>query len=306
MSTEQIQPVAPMHGVVMTPEYQPANETLAGFAWRVIDDIFRYGTEEQKQDCLKSFYSRVFWEDAIELSGIYGGAYAPAFVLVKDGIKYHIEAQDWKFRVNGKAIKDANLADMLGVPVAFLDGLAMATAFCHKLVGTKKEQEDATKAFLEERRKLEATRRALDKKLTIGNAGSLGRKAVVKSLRRAAEKEIAKNQINAGVAAAEQKFWAEITKRCTGHDMPPVPRPTMKRSQIRQLPPFSGLYFEWDGLLCNYVGKSINVPARLNDGHHKLQGDSMMSFLQMDSSVIGRNELFYIWLLNPAKNGGLD
>ena len=287
---------------------QQSHETLSEFAWRVIDDIFRNGTEEQKRECVKSFYQRVHWEGEVRLRNIFGGCnefQKSAFVLEKDGYQYRIEADSWKYREGGKPIKDANLSDMIGVPTAFLDGIALAVSCVRSVVKTQQEQEEQKKLFTEERKKLESAKRLLDKKLSIGNAGTLSRESVVKSLRRAAEKEIAKKQINTGIASAEKKYWKEITRRCNSHDMPPVPKPNIKRSDLQRLPAFSGLYFEWHGLLCNYVGKSVNVPARVKDGHHKLQGDSMMSFLPMDMSLIGRSELFYIWLLNPASNGGL-
>lgn len=292
--------------IVMTPPYSPASETLADFAWRVIDDVFTQGSEEQIQECVRAFYQRVDCKDGVRVVEMHGGPYDGGVVLEKDGEFFRIESEDWKYRCNGRPIKDAKLADMLGVPVAFLDGLTVAYGLFAENLQTRHMQEKEKQSLEAERKRLKSVQRSLDKKLAIGNAGTLARETVVKSLRRAAEKSLKRKQLNCGIASAERKFWNEITARCSSHDMPPVPPPMMRRSKIRELPPFSGLYFEWDGLLCTYVGKSVNVPARLSDGHHKLQGDSEMSFIEMDVRTIGRNELFYIWLLNPAKNGGLD
>ena len=290
---------APVQPFVTTP-FDEKSETLSDFAWRVIDDVFTHGTEDQKAECVRSFYQRVDWKDEIEIAAISNGRFDGGVVLRKDGVEWRIESDDWKYRLDGRAIRDAQLADRIGVPVAFLDGVTLAAKFLADRVGTRHEQEKQIATWKNERKRTESAKRSLIKKQ------NENRDAIVRRFRREAEKMLGRKQFNTGIASAERKHIEELQRRCNSHDMPPVPIPSIKRSQLQKMEPFSGLYFEWEGLLCSYVGKSVNVPARVSDSHHKLEGDSLMSFLPMDAAVIGRNELFYIWLLNPSKNGGLD
>lgn len=235
---------------------------LSDLAYSVISRVFESGTQEEKEECIKSFYQRVNYEDEIYIRSIgYDGV-----LLEKDGDLYSIKPDSGKYKCNGRPIRDADLCDWLGVPIAFLEGMSMAIEFAGARLETLEQQKQLAKRCEFESKRLAATRKSLAKK-----------------------------------SAAE----CDINGACEHYKMPDVPQPQYTRGEICAMAPFSGIYFEWDGLLCVYVGKSINVPFRVGKGHHKLEDGLAMSFIPMDKSLIGRHELFYIWLLNPSKNGGL-
>ena len=286
--------------------FNPSRENLSDFAWRVIDDIFESGTDDEKESCIRAFYERVNIGGGVELVGIsyedLEGKFPNRMVLRRGGVDFivYTDGSGFRYKLNGMPTRDADVAERIGAPVAFIEGLLLAVRFIGKHLGTKRQQEEELRKFDTERKKASAAKRALER------AGNKGRPQVIKSLRRQVEKEIGKKGINCASQNAKQDHYKKIAERCASHSMPKVPSPNLRRSDIQRMEPFSGLYFEWDGLLCTYVGKSVNVPARVSSSHHKLTVDAAMSFIEMDSAVIGRNELFYIWLLNPIKNGGLD
>jgi hypothetical protein len=66
----------------------------------------------------------------------------------------------------------------------------------------------------------------------------------------------------------------------------------------------SGIYFGWSiaSGKCVYVGKSKNCGNRISPSRHELRG-CQVTVLEMPEADIHLWELFYIWLMRPERNG---
>jgi len=277
--------------------YWPDKETLAEFAYRTINDIFTNGTEEEKQDCIKAFYERVQWQGEIFLTLVSATNYECKFAVEKNDTIFTFDVEDWKFKLNGRYVKDANVADMLGVPMAFIDGMSFVCQHIGRVLGSQYEQEQKWLSL-----KIAASE--VQKKLSaLKKQESRTKNDFVKSVRRQAEKQLKQKLKNIGIESAKKEWWKTLESVCRFHSMPTVPKPTLRRSDVQKMQPFSGIYIEWDEEVCQYVGLSVNVPLRVREGHHRLDGDSMMSVLEFPKDQLVRVEHFYIWLLHPRKNG---
>ena len=100
---------------------------------------------------------------------------------------------------------------------------------------------------------------------------------------------------------AEIRLKNIISKTCNFHNMPKPPGAFCKAEDTLGMGVRSGIYFGWRNGKCFYVGKSINIEARLKS-HHVINIDDDVSWLEMPPSEIHLNELFYIWLLAPECN----
>ena len=94
------------------------------------------------------------------------------------------------------------------------------------------------------------------------------------------------------------KLLAQATQL---HNMPSPPGPFCKAKDTEGMGKRSGIYFGWRQSNCFYVGKSTNIESRLRS-HHVITPDDDVSWLEMPTSEIHLNELFYIWLLAPECN----
>lgn len=65
------------------------------------------------------------------------------------------------------------------------------------------------------------------------------------------------------------------------------------------MPPFRGLYFGWEEGKCRYVGESASVPDRIKS-HDVIARHWLLSIIPSETHK--RDELFYVWLLNPDMN----
>ena len=242
-----------------------------------ITGAFEHGDIVTIQSYMETFYDRVLRQNpSLEVYGIENCGDRVSFWLQSDRSRFVLHWLGTKkgFRIGRARVTDARAAEILRVPVAFLEGMLLA-ARCQIELGFDDERELLRK----ERQQFDR-----DRKLSIRSA--------LKSYRRQIESTL-----------APRRFTSRTARICNGWNMPPVPNPFMEREHLQLEKPFSGIYFEWEGMECTYVGKSKNVPSRVGKSHHKLKGNRMMSFLKFPSEELGRNECFYIWLLDPRKNG---
>ncbi len=153
-----------------------------------------------------------------------------------------------------------------------------------------------------ERSAIAETRRRSEKATASRLAKANSRDAIARSFRRNAEKQIRQKQIDQFAMGQTKLALKRHNSTCLDHAMPPVPAPQHRAIEVGAMFPFSGVYFAWDGLLCFYVGESVNVPSRVRN-HNKFGQDTWVSFIETDQHK--RYEHFYIWLLNPYENGGM-
>lgn len=277
--------------------FDPNKETLADFAYRAINDVLKNGTEEEIRECIGAFYERVNWQGEFFLTLISGSDFECKFSAEKNGIEFEIDVVEWKFKFNGRYIRNADVADLLGVPMAFVDGLSFACQHIGRCLGSKHKQQ-------EEWIRLKVAQAEVQKKLSLlKKQERKTRDEFVKSLRRHAEKRLDQKFRNIAIEAARHEWWQKLDDVCRYHSMPSVTQPSLRRSDIQKMEPFSGIYFEWNKDQCEYVGMSGNVPHRISESHHKLEGNALMSFIQFPLDQLARAEHFYIWLLHPRKNG---
>ena len=277
--------------------FDPHKETLADFAYRTIDNILKNGTEEEIRECIGAFYKRVDWQGDIFLTMISGSDFGCKFLVEKNGTEIEIDVVEWKFKFNGRYIRNADVADLLGVPMAFIDGLSFACQHVGHTLGSKHKQQ-------EEWVRLKVAQAEIQKKLSLLKKQEKKTKDdFVKSLRRHAEKHLNRKLKNLAIETAKREWWAKLDSVCRYHSMPAVSKPSLRRLEIQKMNAFSGIYIEWNGDQCEYVGMSGNVPQRVSESHHKLEGNSLMSVIEFPFDQLARAEHFYIWLLHPRKNG---
>ena len=90
-----------------------------------------------------------------------------------------------------------------------------------------------------------------------------------------------------------------------GGTFPEPPGPEYSFQQIKEMEPFSGVYFCYIGRVCVYVGEGQDVTDRCNnrkDRQDKMEGVDGIGVLRVDPDNRLRMEKFYIGLLNPARN----
>lgn len=204
---------------------------------------------------------------------------------------------------NGPFTTLIRVANTFRVPVSFLEGLIFSARHLgHKMEGIREETKklEARKSLENlvscyEKQSEERFERRMAKEAWERN---FDRKSAIKTMRRHAEKALKQKQDT----LRKMALIKNANKACISHKMPQVPMPFIRRGQLQLMERFSGIYFEWQENECTYVGLSVNVPARVGDGHHRITGDCEMSFIAMPENEIYRAELFYIWLLSPSKN----
>ena len=85
--------------------------------------------------------------------------------------------------------------------------------------------------------------------------------------------------------------------------IPPGPQYTFQ--QVKDMEPFSGVYFCYVGRVCVYVGEGKDVTDRCRntkDRQDKMEGVDGIGVLRVDPEHRVRMEKFYIGLLNPCRN----
>lgn len=268
---------------------------LKGPTFRTISSMLASGDEEQRDHVLSVFYDRVCLDDDLEIRDI-GSNFV---VLNKGGFRVTIEKQHGtnRYRFNGTMMRDEHIAEKLGVPVSYLQGAFAIIEFSWSRIETISTIRDEIESLKKER--------AAMRKIAAKCENKKDRQAITKSFRRNAQKQIDAKHMKIAIAKASESYYEMLKEKCSSASMPAVPMPFIEREKLNLLEPFSGIYFAWDDLLCDYVGKSINVPSRVGNGHHKITGNCMMSYIELPASEINRAELYYIWLMNPSRNGGL-
>lgn len=305
-------------------------ETLSDVIHRDVEDVFSNGTDEEKQDLIKAFYERVFKNKKcrvissriVELFGSHTKCRLNMILLV-DGIQHELSMHDCRsdyknftLRLDKKQISDSQLSELTGIPVSFFEGVSEAMFAMKEFIDEQRQLLCAmaiknTERNLAELNSIVQESRAAYSKIEFekqkikqakrGLADQLKYKAVDKSIRRRFEKELSRKQLCNGVANASNKFFKLISEGKEVLQMPAVPGPFISRDCLSELPKFSGIYFEWDGDVCVYVGESKDIPQRMKS-HQTLSLCSMMSFIEMPIEQLKRSELYYIFMLNPSKN----
>ncbi len=106
--------------------------------------------------------------------------------------------------------------------------------------------------------------------------------------------------------ASKEAWQIVIDDQCNRNNFPMVPFTTFAIGDVVKMKSFSGVYFLWPGLLCSYVGKSVDVTRRIRDhrgpGGKIETGMEKVSFVKMPYDECHYLELFYIWLLRPELN----
>ena len=96
-----------------------------------------------------------------------------------------------------------------------------------------------------------------------------------------------------------QSRWA---MQCVLHDMPQIPPPMETAEEIGQrIGIRTGVYIGWNDGAVHYVGRSINLSARLRS-HNVVKPQWKVSVIELSENEIYFAELFYIWLLRPPGN----
>lgn len=89
----------------------------------------------------------------------------------------------------------------------------------------------------------------------------------------------------------------------TSSQYPDVPLPTYPVTKTgEKLPLEAGIYFIWDGEVCEYVGQSIKIANRVRLGHPKILTTDKISYLKFDISELNFAEAYYIGIMRPRRN----
>lgn len=208
-------------------------------------------------------------------------------IILVGGVETTITRRGTGYIVNGTPRDKFQLFGQLGVSCDWLDGILD----CAAVIG---ERTPALREYQRACKELPQLHRSAEKAKRIHAFWNTTRKSV----RRQAEK-------SADMKARQRAMFEAFRRTCDQLNMPRVPCERHLISQLFSRPRFSGVYFIWNDLLCDYVGKSINVPIRLKT-HSTFYPGSMVSFIELPPADIGRAENFYVWLLNPRHNTSLD
>ena len=98
----------------------------------------------------------------------------------------------------------------------------------------------------------------------------------------------------------------EAIQRVLAMPEPPQPQQGVElpaSAKGSSIPDFPGVYFIWAESGCVYVGSAESLRYRLTKKHQRYKPGEVVTWLPRMASGMRLDEIYYIWLLEPCRNG---
>jgi hypothetical protein len=272
----------------------------------------RRGDSEELAQIATTFYSRVglnqfdrwkFSSVKVSRSGSWE-AYVERWDKPKLLVSYERSLN--RFWLDSSLVSDAELSEILQMPVAYFRG--MCDAFACECVELQRAQFAIDKANRSRKKTLAAQKRARDKEKKLTSEA-----VVIQQVRKAkresgkaTERKIAAMQaelslLQARLAAADYHPPSKPT------DYPPPPPPASlppTHHKNSSLPNRPGVYFVWSNNSIEYVGQSVRLAERATIKHENIGCNDYLSWLEFEEWRLDFAEAFYIGTQQPVRNFG--
>jgi hypothetical protein len=264
-----------------------------------IASALEYGTHEDQSRIVSTFFSRTDWRkwkfrDCVE---VYENSWRIRIQVFDTKrtviIGHNCTGNRWTW--GSGVIASANLAERLGVPVAYLDGLTDSMKW---LADHHNHVQRVKAAIATATDDLKRRKRLLKQQEDRIVSGGVVKKEVRSATRKAGQKTaklIAR--LRAEMAAAQ--FAAQPTP------WPAVPAPTaspVANKSDSELPASSGVYFVWREGVVVYVGQSICLANRTVLSHERIEKDDIIGWVEVERESLNFAESYYIALCKPRLN----
>jgi hypothetical protein len=223
--------------------------------------------------------------------------------IVSCVLRHDIDRNRWEYNGHCQVRADAHVAEAMGVPISYLQGMSDALDFSSKTLKSLPGQFQRLTDIHNELRERSAKLKKREEKLTV----EVVAKKVVRKVRRDCGRKTAKKiaQLQQLLQSFKWREWMSKTHDGPYQNVPPPMCSAPSDSKETDVPAKSGVYFVWCGSLVEYVGQSVCLSNRANIANHQnIHDGDELSWLEYPRGQLDFAESYYIGVCCPRRNFG--
>jgi len=217
-------------------------------------------------------------------------------------LRHDIDRNRWEYNGHCQVGADAKVAEVMGVPISYLQGMSDTLDFSSKAIKSLPGQHQRLTDIHNRLHERAINLRKREENLT---AEAVAKK-VVRKVRRDCGRKTAKKiaELQQLLRASKWREWMFQTN--DGYqDVPPPMCSAPSDKHKTDVPAKPGVYFVWCGSVVEYVGQSVCLSNRANIANHQnIHDGDQLSWLEYPPGQLDFAESYHIGVCCPRRNFG--